>query len=501
MRDLRIYSSILSNGLSRIAIGVLNIVVVPLYMKHLGMEAYGLVGFFTILQNFLIVFDFGISAALTRSLSQHSNDSNRAQDSRNLARTLEIIYWSISIVAGLIIGLISPLIASHWIKRVELSEQQVLLTLWSMAIAIIFQFPVSFYTAGLVGLQKQVEQSILNVVLWTLRCLGVLAVMSASEDKLQAFFVWNIIVSALSAICMREFFWHFIPKAKEKTRFSKVLLSSVWKFALSVSAVTVLLLIFNNSDKFILSGRLDLTHLGYYMAAWQIAAVLYILYMPIYTAYYPVFTQLYAANDSIALKKAFHRASQLMSVLVIPVVMVIMAFTPEILQIWTHKPDVVQNSSPIVRAFMPGALAGAFFYVPWAIEQARGQVHKLVIYPVIGICLLVPVLLILANQYGAVGGAISWMLTNIFLMGGMSVYVLRTSLRGELLNWLIFDIGIPFCSCLLITLLARYFFPSNLASLSALLCLALVWAIAASATAVASPLLLLRNIKTRAYAS
>ena len=113
------------------------------------------------------------------------------------------------------------------------------------------------------------------------------------------------------------------------------LLKSVGGFALSVSLMTVLLLIFNYLDKVILSGQLTLIQYGYYSAAWQMASVLYLLYMPIYTAYYPVFTQLHAKNDEDGLQSAFHRASQLMAILIIPTVTVIGVFAPEVLHLWT----------------------------------------------------------------------------------------------------------------------------------------------------------------------
>ena len=112
-----INTSIIANGLSKVLIGVLNIVVVPLYMRYLGMEAYGLVGFFTTLQTLLVVFDLGLSATLTRSLSQLSLDKTKAQEARNLSRTLELVYWGIAILAGIVIAAMSPVLASHWIHR------------------------------------------------------------------------------------------------------------------------------------------------------------------------------------------------------------------------------------------------------------------------------------------------------------------------------------------------------------------------------------------------
>jgi len=42
---------------------------VPLYIKYLGVEAYGLIGIFAILQSMLALLDMGMKPTLSRELS------------------------------------------------------------------------------------------------------------------------------------------------------------------------------------------------------------------------------------------------------------------------------------------------------------------------------------------------------------------------------------------------------------------------------------------------
>ena len=52
-------SKILSNTAARIWVTLLNFAFVPLYIRYLGIEAYGLIGFFATMQGLFSVLDLG----------------------------------------------------------------------------------------------------------------------------------------------------------------------------------------------------------------------------------------------------------------------------------------------------------------------------------------------------------------------------------------------------------------------------------------------------------
>ena len=88
-----IISSFMSNGY----LVVLQFALVPILLKYLGGEAYGLIGIYIALIAALNIFDMGLSPALLRELSRLS----ASRDSENLMRktvtTLESVYFVIAI--------------------------------------------------------------------------------------------------------------------------------------------------------------------------------------------------------------------------------------------------------------------------------------------------------------------------------------------------------------------------------------------------------------------
>ena len=93
-------------------VALLSIVMVPLYIKYLGAESYGLIGFFVTLQILLQLLDLGLSSTLNREVARHKA-SGDMQEARNLLHSLAVLYWVMAIVIALIVFTLAPYIAKY----------------------------------------------------------------------------------------------------------------------------------------------------------------------------------------------------------------------------------------------------------------------------------------------------------------------------------------------------------------------------------------------------
>jgi len=107
--------NVATNLAANVAVALLSFVFVPIYIYTLGVEAWGLIGFFVSLQVLLSLFDLGLGSSLTRELARLSTAASPAEASRNLTRTLECIYWCVGVLIALIIWSIAPWLAKHWL--------------------------------------------------------------------------------------------------------------------------------------------------------------------------------------------------------------------------------------------------------------------------------------------------------------------------------------------------------------------------------------------------
>ena len=70
---------------------LMGLVFIPLYIKYLGIEAYGLIGIFALLQAWLALLDMGMRPALGREMARFTSGAHNAQSIRDLLRTIEVI--------------------------------------------------------------------------------------------------------------------------------------------------------------------------------------------------------------------------------------------------------------------------------------------------------------------------------------------------------------------------------------------------------------------------
>jgi O-antigen/teichoic acid export membrane protein len=85
---------------------------IPVYIKYLGIEAYGLISIFALLQAWLTLLDMGMTPARSREMARFTGGAHNAQLIRDLLRSIEIIGFGMAILVALGIWA-----ASEWLRR------------------------------------------------------------------------------------------------------------------------------------------------------------------------------------------------------------------------------------------------------------------------------------------------------------------------------------------------------------------------------------------------
>ncbi|RPI72540.1 MAG: hypothetical protein EHM45_22080, partial [Desulfobacteraceae bacterium] len=85
----------LANFFGQFLAPILSILLVPFYIRYLGLEGYGLIGFFSMLITVLGIFTKGLGSALQREIATRSGIPEQRQGLRRLVHTFEVVYWII----------------------------------------------------------------------------------------------------------------------------------------------------------------------------------------------------------------------------------------------------------------------------------------------------------------------------------------------------------------------------------------------------------------------
>jgi len=461
----RIYSTkinIVSNFAGRFITAVLSIVFVPVYLRYLSVEVYGLIGFFVSIQFLLSILDGGITPTLNREVGRLSTFPEQAQELKDLSRTLEVLCWAIGCFGGVMALIASPIAARFWLKSENLPAEVIGEALTIMSVTFVFQWALGFYTGGMYGLQEQKLLNVVNVIISLLRSFGAFFILAFVSPTIKAFLLWQLATTVINCLLLVIFFWRKLPKTPQKPRFNLALLKDIWRYAAGIAGTSLAVLILTQTDKLILSKMLTLEDFGYYSLAMTLANTgIGIIVGSIQTTYFPQFTQLVAQEKIEELRVLYHRACQIMSFFLIPVVCLMAFFSYEILFVWTGKPVIAENTYILLTLIAIGTGLNGLMHLPYYAQLAFGITKIGLWQNVIAIIFLIPFMIYATLHYAAIGGAFSSALLNFFytIIGLQIMH--RIILQGELKKWYLVDVGLPLVVAIIINAAAYAFLSGN----------------------------------------
>lgn len=402
-----------ANFIGRLWTALLSLLFVPVYIRLIGVEAYGLIGFSVTMQSVLLVLDLGLSSALVREMARLSANGSSSQDQRDLVRTFEYLYWMMAVAGGLFIALVAPWIASSWIHSTEFSSAELTKCVILMGVALVFRLPYALYQGGLVGLQRQGTLNSMLVSVTTLKALGALAVLFLISPTIYAYLTWELAIAGLQTGTARALLNRALPKSLHRPAFRWTLLRSTARFAMGMLAISLVTTVLMQIDKVLLSKLLPLESFGYYMVAAALGNGICMLVNPIQTAAFPRLSQIVAVGDDAALRSTYHLLCQIVASVSLPAALVIGLFPHEILMVWIGKPAVAQHAGQLVTFIALGWGFNSLMAMPYALQLAHGWTKLAFYVNLASAVAMIPFVVVSTHYYGALGGALSWAALNL----------------------------------------------------------------------------------------
>ena len=452
----RLGRNISANLLSNAWSTALLLLLTPLYVSFLGVESYGLIGFYTSWVAILGILDTGISTTAVREIAWLAARPEEKGRIPSLLLTLEMSYWGIVLVLGLVILSGAWFFGEGWFQTKNLSPELIRDAMMLMAVSLVAQVPSGIYIGGLMGLQRQVEGSGLLALFGTVRGLGAVLILWKISSDIRVFFLWQIVACVLQTGVMRWLLWRRVRIDQYPARFSKVILQSVKGFAGEVTLITVLSIIITQADKIILSRVVSLEAFGFYMLAWTVASGLSRIATPLLQAFGPHFTELISKGDDDGLARQVRLASQLMSVLILPPVALIVFLAKPILLVWMGNPAVAVGASPLLAILAVGTALSASSYPAVSILYSRKQLRPVVVVSMASLFVLLPLLIVAIVNFGVMGAAFCWGLYGLILYVAYQICGLHGLHQAGFISRTLRDFVAPCAVSFAVAGMARY---------------------------------------------
>lgn len=489
----RLKTNVIANFAGQGSATLIQLAITPVYIRWLGVEAYGLVGLQIALLTLSQALDFGISPTVNRELARHSAVSHDPDEARDFVRTLEVAYWLIGCGIGLAICAVAPYLSTHWLQSSSLSVATVEKSIKIMALLIAAQWPLSFYQAGLLGLQRHRSLNIARVAATVAAAIGGY-ILVVKVPSITVFFWWQTAVHLVHVGLVAGLLWHWLPRSVRAARIRLEAVRHTGRFAAGMAVITVTAIVLAQLDRIVLSRIVPLEQFGYFVIGALIGYGPAALARPVFMSIFPRFSALVASHDRAALNDLYRGAWRLMMVLIVPGAAVIAVFSRELLLVWTRSFAVAHAAAPIAAVLVVGTVLNGLMNVPFALQLAHGWTRLAARVNLLLIGIAVPGIVILTRLYGTVGASAIWLLVNIVFIAVALPVTHRRLLPDAGAEWFLREVALPIMASSVAAVLCRLALPAPRGTGWIVLEIAFAW-LAAEAALVLSNAHLRRDLK------
>jgi O-antigen/teichoic acid export membrane protein len=377
---------------------------IPVLIRGLGTNKFGVLAIALLLIGYFGFFDLGLGRALTQVVA-HQLGKRQDDDIAAVVRTSLLLMLFLGIGIAVLMISVSPWLVGHALKMPLGLQQETLGAFYLLALSM----PAVILTTGLRGLLEANQRfgaiSVIRIGMGLFTYLGSVAVLPFSRS---IFVIVLVLVIGRFATCFVHFLlclyampalgrgigvrWGEIPP---------ILRMSGW---MTVSNIVGPLLVY--IDRFLIGAILSVAAVAYYATPYELITKLLVVPAAITGVLFPAFAASLAENPKRT-TLLFNRGVKYTLLAVFPIVFVAVALAHVGLTFWLG-PTFAANSTVVVQWLAIGIFANSVGYLGFTLVQSVGRPDLTAKLHIFELLLYVPLLVLLIHTWGIGGAAVAW---------------------------------------------------------------------------------------------
>ncbi len=428
----RIVQAVGSGTAARLLTSGLTLVSLPLAVRYLGAERYGVWVTITSTAVWINLLDLGIANTLTNNISRAYALGDKTAAARYFTNAL-VLTGGIAAGLGLVLACVFPRI--NWVGLFNVGPNvgatEVEHTAAVAVVLMLLSLPCGLVSKLLAGYQ---ELHRINYA----ACAGAvasicgLAVGIALRVSMPVLFVMSAgcltfaNVGTLVLVVAWQKPWLF-PRASLIDRSSvKELLDSGWPFFLiQVAAVVVF-----SSDNLIVSHYLGASEVTPYSVTWRVVGLAAVLQSLIFPALWPAYAEAYAKRDYDWIRRTFLITMKGTVVLNVSCVTLLVLFGRSLIRIWAGSAAV--PSTYLLLAMGIWAIVNGFMSVESCLLAALNRIREQAVLSIIAAAVNIALSVALVRHVGAMGVIGGTILSYLIVLVVPQTLIVRNVWRREL---------------------------------------------------------------------
>jgi O-antigen/teichoic acid export membrane protein len=384
----------------------LGLIAIPILVRELGVDRYGILTLSYLVVGYLSLFDLGLGRAATQQIS----DAVGAGESERIPA----IFWtSMLVIFALGIGVATILTGmSHWLVYsilkipgpMRAESVGVFLVLGAV---LPFVLSGSCFTGTLASFQRFDLTTVVGASTGIFSFTAPLAVLIFTHNLV--WIVAILVVGRLAAwavgliLCMR-----LVPGLRGNICPSRKSLKPLLSFGgwITVTGLTSPLMV--NFDRFVIGSMLSIAAVSYYSVPYQIVNKLPMLPGAMSGVLFPAFSAT-ARTEPERASLLFERASRYALLALFPGVLILFFFSPEILTLFFGA-VFAHYGSTVMRCLLIGVLVNGLALIPYSLIQAANRPDLTAKFHIAEVPIYFFALFLLLPRLGVAGAAVAWTL-------------------------------------------------------------------------------------------
>lgn len=397
--------NVLLNFLGMLAPIVAGIVCIPLAVKGLGDDGFGILSIAWIILGYLTLLDFGLAKATMKYVAE-LHDPKQDGNLPQLIWTAVTMAFITGLAAAGIITIVAPHLAGSLLKIKPEYFSEAERAFFYVALSLPFMLASTSLRGVLGALQRfdlvnaiQVPVSIISIVFPALSLP-----LGWSVSTVVLFIVITRVTASLCylLLCIKQ-----LPLLRKKFRISRVILRKLLTYGGWITITGVISPVLVYLDRFLIGSMISMTAVTLYTAPFEAVNRMRILPIALMRTFFPEFSALSSRNNDAELEALVVRSIKYILLPVGVVALLLLIYAQDILSLWLGDRFAVE-ASIVLRFFAGGILINSIAYIPFNLLQGVGRPDLPAKFHLAEFPVYVILLWYLTKEYQIAGAAGTW---------------------------------------------------------------------------------------------
>jgi len=377
---------------------------IPLLIKGLGTDRFGVLNIAWMVIGYFSLFDLGLSRALTKLVAEKLGEGQ--EDAvPNLVWTAIILMVGMGVAGGILVGILSPWLVHSILKIPQNLRLETLNSFYLLA----FSIPLVIVTAGLRGILEAYQRfgfiNAVRIPMGIFTFVGPLLVLPFSKSL---FPVVAVLTSGrlVAMLVHAQLCNSVIPALGKKIGFRKEIVKPLVSFGSWLTIANIVNPLMLTFDRFFIGALISVTFVSYYTTPYELITKIWLIPSAMVGVLFPAFAATFA-TDRPRTKYLFDKSIKAILLAVFPVTVIIVIFAHDIMMIWLGA-EFAANSTRVLQLLSIGVFIYSLAHFPAEILNCAGLAHLTAKVRLVELPLYAALLYFFIIKYGIIGCALVW---------------------------------------------------------------------------------------------